>query len=110
MALKLAGHEPVVYEAYPAGGDGIGAFLTIMHNGMDVEFVAPNGETVGRREFDTEGLDGPRTLTVSRWSADAAWWARRPARPGSQRSSPTAPPKRVTCWSARTACARSSGS
>ncbi|OXM61591.1 FAD-dependent monooxygenase [Amycolatopsis vastitatis] len=83
MALKLAGHEPVVYEAYPAGGDDIGAFLTIMHNGMDalraigahqpvidasfapygVELVAPTGETVGRREFDTEGLDGPRTLT-----------------------------------------------
>ncbi|SEC27461.1 2-polyprenyl-6-methoxyphenol hydroxylase [Amycolatopsis tolypomycina] len=86
MALRLAGHEPVVYEAYPAGGDDIGAFLTIMHNGMDalraigadrpvidssfaaygVELVAPNGETVGRREFDTEGLGGfggPRTLT-----------------------------------------------
>ena len=54
-----------------------------MHNGMDalraigadrpvidasfaaygVELVAPTGETVGRREFDTDGLDGPRTLT-----------------------------------------------
>lgn len=83
MALKLAGHDPVVFEAYPAGGDDIGAFLTIMHNGMDalraigvdgpvieasfaaigVELVAPNGETVGRREFDTEAVDGPRTLT-----------------------------------------------
>ncbi|GAB3143012.1 FAD-dependent monooxygenase [Amycolatopsis stemonae] len=83
MALKLAGHDPVVFEAYPAGGDDIGAFLTIMHNGMDalraigadrpvidasfaaygVELVTPAGETVGRREFDTEGLDGPRTLT-----------------------------------------------
>ncbi len=83
MALKLAGHEPVVFEAYPAGGDDVGAFLTIMHNGMDalraigadgpvidssfaaygVELVAPTGETVGRREFETEGLDGPRTLT-----------------------------------------------
>ena len=83
MAAKLAGHDPVVYEAYPAGGDDIGAFLTIMHNGMDalraigadgpvieasfaaygVELVEPTGKTVGRREFDTEGLDGPRTLT-----------------------------------------------
>lgn len=80
MALELAGHDPVVFEAYPAGGDDIGAFLTIMHNGMDalraigadqpvidssfaaygVELVAPTGETVGRREFDT---DGPRTMT-----------------------------------------------
>ncbi len=83
LALKLAGHDPVVFEAYPAGGDDVGAFLTIMHNGMDalraigadkpvidssfaahgVELVAPTGETVGRREFDTEVLDGPRTLT-----------------------------------------------
>ncbi|WP_410668963.1 FAD-dependent oxidoreductase [Amycolatopsis sp. cmx-4-68] len=83
MALKLAGHDPVVFEAYPAGGDDVGAFLTIMHNGMDalraigadrpvidssfaahgVELVAPTGETLGRREFDTEGLDRPRTMT-----------------------------------------------
>jgi 2-polyprenyl-6-methoxyphenol hydroxylase-like FAD-dependent oxidoreductase len=83
MALKLAGHDPVVFEAYASGGEDIGAFLTIMHNGMDalraigadgpvidasfaahgVELVLPTGETAGRREFDTEGLDGPRTLT-----------------------------------------------
>ncbi len=83
MAAKLAGHDPVVFEAYPAGGDDVGAFLTIMHNGMDalraigadrpvidasfaaigVELVTQNGETVGRREFGTDGLDAPRTLT-----------------------------------------------
>lgn len=83
MALKLAGHDPVVFETYASGGEDIGAFLTLMHNGMDalraigadgpvidasfaaygVELVVPTGETVGRREFDTEGLDGPRTLT-----------------------------------------------
>jgi 2-polyprenyl-6-methoxyphenol hydroxylase-like FAD-dependent oxidoreductase len=83
MALKLAGHDPVVFEAYASGGEDIGAFLTIMHNGMDalraigadgpvidasfaaygVELVLPTGETVGRREFETEGLDSPRTLT-----------------------------------------------
>src|SRR5256885_9504447 len=83
MALKLAGHDPVVFEAYRAGGDDVGAFLTIMHNGMDalraigadrpgidasfaaygVELVAPTGGAVGRQEFDTQGLDGPRTLT-----------------------------------------------
>jgi 2-polyprenyl-6-methoxyphenol hydroxylase-like FAD-dependent oxidoreductase len=83
MAAKLAGHDPVVFEAYPAGGDDVGAFLTIMHNGMDalraigadrpvidasfaaygVELVAANGETVGRNEFDTGSVDGPRTLT-----------------------------------------------
>ena len=83
MALQRAGIEPVVFEAYPSGGEDAGAFLTIMHNGMDalraigadgpvveasfaaygVEIVAPHGETVGRREFDTEQLAGPRTLT-----------------------------------------------
>ena len=83
MALQRAGIEPVVFEAYPSGGEDAGAFLTIMHNGMDalraidadgpvvdasfaaygVEIVAPTGETVGRREFDTGTLAGPRTLT-----------------------------------------------
>jgi len=83
MALRLAGHEPIVFEAFPDGGADHGAFLTIMHNGMDalraidadgpvvdasfaaygVEIVAPSGDIVGRREFDTETLAGPRTLT-----------------------------------------------
>jgi len=82
MALKLAGHEPVVFEAHPSGGADAGAFLTVMHNGMDalraigadtpvieasfaalgVEVVGPDGATVGTRSFDS-GLDGPRTLT-----------------------------------------------
>lgn len=35
MALQYAGHTPVVYEAYTTGADDIGAFLTIMRNGMD---------------------------------------------------------------------------
>ncbi len=83
MALHRAGIEPVVFEAYPAGGEDAGAFLTIMHNGMDalraigadgpvveasfaaygVEIIVPDGTTVGRREFDTDTLAGPRTLT-----------------------------------------------
>ncbi|WP_406629154.1 FAD-dependent monooxygenase [Amycolatopsis sp. WGS_07] len=82
MALRLAGHEPVVFEAHPSGGADAGAFLTVMHNGMDalraidaeapvieasfaalgVEVIAPDGTTVGTRTFDRE-LDGPRTLT-----------------------------------------------
>ncbi|WP_326569730.1 FAD-dependent monooxygenase [Amycolatopsis rhabdoformis] len=83
MALQRAGHEPVVFEAYPHGGADAGAFLTVMHNGMDalkaieadgpvidasfaalgVELVGPDGTTVGTREFDTGELAGPRTLT-----------------------------------------------
>ncbi|WP_020672828.1 FAD-dependent monooxygenase [Amycolatopsis nigrescens] len=35
MALRKAGLDPVVYEAYPTGADDIGAFLTIMNNGLD---------------------------------------------------------------------------
>ncbi|QRP44056.1 NAD(P)/FAD-dependent oxidoreductase [Amycolatopsis sp. FDAARGOS 1241] len=83
MALQRAGHEPVVFEAYPSGGADAGAFLTVMHNGMDalkaidadgpvveasfaalgVELVGPDGATAGTREFDTGELAAPRTLT-----------------------------------------------
>ncbi|MEV4597296.1 FAD-dependent monooxygenase [Amycolatopsis sp. NPDC049253] len=83
MALQRAGHEPVVFEAHPSGGADAGAFLTVMHNGMDalkaigadgpvndvsfaalgVELVGPDGTTRGAREFDTGALAGPRTLT-----------------------------------------------
>ncbi|RSN30892.1 FAD-dependent oxidoreductase [Amycolatopsis sp. WAC 01416] len=86
MALRLAGIEASVHEAYPSGGEDAGAFLTIMHNGMDalraigaeapvidnsfaavgLELVTPDGKTVERRSFDldgTDGLAGPRTLT-----------------------------------------------
>lgn len=82
MALQLAGHEPVVFEAHPSGGEDAGAFLVVMHNGMNalraidadipvieasfastaMELVGPDGTTLGAHEFDRE-LDGPRTLT-----------------------------------------------
>ncbi|WP_370939032.1 FAD-dependent monooxygenase [Amycolatopsis sp. cg13] len=82
MALRLAGHEPVVFEAHPSGGADAGAFLVVMHNGMNalraidadspvieasfastgMELVGPDGTTLGAHEFDRE-LDGPRTLT-----------------------------------------------
>ncbi|ONI81183.1 FAD-dependent oxidoreductase [Actinosynnema sp. ALI-1.44] len=35
MALRRAGMTPVIYEAYATGADDIGAFLTIMRNGMN---------------------------------------------------------------------------
>ncbi len=35
MALQKAGIDPVIYEARPAGADGIGAFLTVASNGID---------------------------------------------------------------------------
>jgi len=83
MALQRAGIEASVHEAHPSGGEDAGAFLTIMHNGMDalraigaegpvvensfaadgLELVTPDGKTVDRRAFDIDGLAGPRTLT-----------------------------------------------
>ncbi|MBB4684938.1 FAD-dependent oxidoreductase [Amycolatopsis jiangsuensis] len=83
MALQRAGHEPVVFEAHPSGGADAGAFLTVMHNGMDalraigaeapvveasfaargVELAGPDGNTLSSRQFGTEDLAGPRTLT-----------------------------------------------
>jgi 2-polyprenyl-6-methoxyphenol hydroxylase-like FAD-dependent oxidoreductase len=35
MSLRRAGIDSVVYESYATGADDIGAFLTIMRNGMD---------------------------------------------------------------------------
>src|SRR4051794_38046203 len=35
MALRKAGIDSTVYEAYRTGADDIGAFLTIMSNGLD---------------------------------------------------------------------------
>ncbi|MFD9894967.1 FAD-dependent oxidoreductase [Amycolatopsis sp. NPDC059027] len=35
IALHETGHEPVLYEAYDRGAEGVGAFLTLAVNGMD---------------------------------------------------------------------------
>jgi FAD-dependent urate hydroxylase len=85
MALQKAGISSVVYEAYPTGADDIGAFLTIMRNGLDalravdacdpvIEHSFPaNSVTVfsgtGKQLTHTplgdsdSGVPGPRTLT-----------------------------------------------
>ncbi|AKU15056.1 FAD-dependent oxidoreductase [Luteipulveratus mongoliensis] len=41
IALHETGHEPVLYEAYDRGADGVGAFLTLAVNGLDA--IAPLG-------------------------------------------------------------------
>jgi 2-polyprenyl-6-methoxyphenol hydroxylase-like FAD-dependent oxidoreductase len=86
MALQRAGIDSVIYEAYPTGAADIGAFLAIMHNGMDalraidahdcvvrksfpangIELVSSKGETVGLLEFERRGLTSPRTVTRAR--------------------------------------------
>ncbi|WP_436496985.1 FAD-dependent monooxygenase [Actinokineospora sp. HUAS TT18] len=82
MALRKAGLNPALYEAYPTGADDIGAFLTIMNNGLDalravdahqavvdnsfaadqVEFLDARGDRLGLQPL-TGDINGPRTLT-----------------------------------------------
>ncbi|HWG97773.1 MAG TPA: NAD(P)/FAD-dependent oxidoreductase [Pilimelia sp.] len=83
IALSGVGIEAVVHEAYPAGGDDAGAFLTIMRNGMaalraigadravvaasypaaSVELFSADGERLEHRAIAEAGGVGPRTLT-----------------------------------------------
>ncbi|QIS18974.1 FAD-dependent oxidoreductase [Nocardia terpenica] len=83
MALQKAGISSTVYEAYPTGGDDIGAFLMIMHNGMDAlraigadepvvaasfrtdnaEYLDGAGNVFSRGPFGPDDGVGPRTLT-----------------------------------------------
>ncbi|GGN20350.1 2-polyprenyl-6-methoxyphenol hydroxylase-like FAD-dependent oxidoreductase [Actinoplanes campanulatus] len=85
IALQAVGYEPVVYEAYPAGGDDAGAFLTVMGNGMAAlraldahrpviagSYPAASVEIydAGGRLLETRGIGdaddaGPRTLLRS---------------------------------------------
>ncbi|MBP2320261.1 2-polyprenyl-6-methoxyphenol hydroxylase-like FAD-dependent oxidoreductase [Kibdelosporangium banguiense] len=65
MALRQAGIESVVYEAYPTGADDIGAFLTIMKNGMNALRAVQAHQPVIDASFpatDVEYIDGTGTL------------------------------------------------
>jgi len=84
LALHKAGIEAGVFEAYPVGGDDVGAFLTIMNNGMDalaavdaaevveavsfpattVEFLNGAGQVLGRQHIagQLETRHDPRTM------------------------------------------------
>ena len=84
MALHKAGITATVHEARPSGGDDIGAFLLVMHNGMDAlraidaqdpviaasfrttlsDYVDAQGTTFasGPMGPDYQDPDGPRTL------------------------------------------------
>ncbi|MFE0027298.1 FAD-dependent monooxygenase [Amycolatopsis sp. NPDC059021] len=81
MAVRRAGHEPVVFEAHRGGGADAGAFLVLMANGMaalreigadgpvaeasvastGLELVAPDGTIAANRSY--EDGSGPRTIT-----------------------------------------------
>ncbi|MBV9314922.1 MAG: FAD-dependent monooxygenase [Pseudonocardia sp.] len=84
LALRKAGIDSIVYEAYPTGADDVGAFLTIMHNGMDalqavdahepvidnsfpahtIELFNSAGKQIEHRPIGAGivGVTGPRTL------------------------------------------------
>ncbi|GAA4533449.1 FAD-dependent monooxygenase [Amycolatopsis samaneae] len=84
IALRKAGIAADVHEAHPHGADDLGAFLTIMHNGMDalravdahrgviaasfpaadVEFYAADGRLLSRQPMgsDRGELMTPRTI------------------------------------------------
>lgn len=84
MALQKAGIDSVVYEAYPTDAENIGAFLTVMNNGMtalraiDVhqpvidnsfaatgaEYISATGKWVNERKYPQNNgtINLPRTL------------------------------------------------
>jgi 2-polyprenyl-6-methoxyphenol hydroxylase-like FAD-dependent oxidoreductase len=60
MAIQKAGFEPVIYEAYGAGSDGVGAFLTLAENGLAALGVLGLGDAVRGL-----GMDTPKMVMVS---------------------------------------------
>ncbi|WP_329053743.1 FAD-dependent monooxygenase [Amycolatopsis sp. NBC_01488] len=55
IALHEAGHEPVLFEAYDRGAEGVGAFLTLAVNGLDA--LLP----LGLKDIvKSAGFDSPR--------------------------------------------------
>jgi len=71
MALRKAGIQPTVYEAHPAGAEGIGTFLTVASNGIDALRAIGADEpalaagfptpTIMLRSTTGKGLGGART-------------------------------------------------
>lgn len=57
MALQQAGIGATVYEAYPSGADDVGAFLTIMANGMDALRAIDVHHLVSDNAFTIEHLE-----------------------------------------------------
>src|SRR5438067_6248969 len=56
IALKKAGLEPVIYEAYHRTADGVGAFLTLAVNGLDALDAIGVRDLVQRLGFPTPSI------------------------------------------------------
>jgi 2-polyprenyl-6-methoxyphenol hydroxylase-like FAD-dependent oxidoreductase len=67
MALKQAGLDPIVYEAYERGSDGVGAFLTLAVNGLNALEVLQLRDAVCGL-----GMDTPAMKLVSRHGKELA--------------------------------------
>ncbi|MFJ1597419.1 FAD-dependent oxidoreductase [Streptomyces sp. NPDC088261] len=56
IALRKAGFEPTIYEAFDRTADGIGNFVNIAPNGIDALDSVGLGHLVRRDGFDTPGI------------------------------------------------------
>ncbi|RSD19925.1 FAD-dependent oxidoreductase [Amycolatopsis eburnea] len=70
IALHEAGHEPVLFEAYDRGAEGVGAFLTLAVNGLDALLPLGLKDVVRRTGFDSPRMsiglgDGTRLAEFS---------------------------------------------
>jgi 2-polyprenyl-6-methoxyphenol hydroxylase-like FAD-dependent oxidoreductase len=57
LALGKAGVSSTVYEAYPSGGDDVGAWLMVMHNGMDALRAIDADRPVVQNSFRTTRVE-----------------------------------------------------
>jgi 2-polyprenyl-6-methoxyphenol hydroxylase-like FAD-dependent oxidoreductase len=57
LALGKAGVTSTVYEAYPTGGDDVGAFLLVMPNGIDALRAIDAEQAVIERSFPTPDVE-----------------------------------------------------
>ncbi|PKV95532.1 MULTISPECIES: FAD-dependent monooxygenase [Amycolatopsis] len=57
MALQKAGIDSTIYEAYPTSADGVGAFLSIMHNGLDALAAVDAADVVRENSFPASKVE-----------------------------------------------------
>ncbi|MEA5359652.1 FAD-dependent monooxygenase [Amycolatopsis sp., V23-08] len=70
IALHEAGHEPLLFEAYDRGAEGVGAFLTLAVNGLDALLPLGLKDVVKSTGFDSPRMsiglgDGTRLAEFS---------------------------------------------
>lgn len=86
LCLQRAGMSPIIYEAYPAGAETVGAFLNIAPNGMNIletlgvaqavrqvgfecagnRFYNNEGKAIGEMEFNPDHRFGQGSVMIKR--------------------------------------------